>query len=114
MRYRSTILYVPDVPAAVAFYESAFGLERAAAEPCQEYMELRGEGAVLAFAHESMRPAPGAFEIWLADDDVAGALSRALDGGAELVKEPEVKPWGQTVAYVRDPGGVLVELGTPV
>jgi catechol 2,3-dioxygenase-like lactoylglutathione lyase family enzyme len=30
MRYQSTILYVPDVPAAVAFYESAFGLERPA------------------------------------------------------------------------------------
>ena len=114
MRYRSTILYVPDVPAAVAFYETAFGLERAAAEPAQEYMELRGDGGILAFAHESMRPVPADFEVWIEDADVADALRRALDAGAELVREPETKPWGQTVAYVRDANGVLVELGTPV
>ena len=114
MRYQSTILYVPDVPAAVAFYEAAFGLERSAVEPSKEYMELHGDGAGLAFAHESMRPAAAAFEVWLADEDVAEAVRRAVEAGAELVKEPEIKPWGQTVAYVRDPHGVLVELGTPV
>jgi lactoylglutathione lyase len=30
------------------------------------------------------------------------------------VMKPTVKPWGQTVAYVRDLNGTLVELGTPV
>jgi lactoylglutathione lyase len=28
------------------------------------------------------------------------------------VAEPKTKPWGQTVAYVRDPDGVLVEIGS--
>ena len=28
--------------------------------------------------------------------------------------EPETKPWGQDVAYVRDPDGNLIELASPV
>ncbi len=28
--------------------------------------------------------------------------------------EPSTKPWGQTVAYVRDLNGTLVEIGAPV
>ena len=49
-----------------------------------------------------------------APEDVPAALARALDAGAEPVQEPVLKPWGQTVAYVRAPDGVLIELGTPV
>jgi len=30
------------------------------------------------------------------------------------VSEPETKPWGQTVAYVRDRNGFLVELCSPM
>jgi hypothetical protein len=29
------------------------------------------------------------------------------------VSPPEKKPWGQTVSYVRDDDGVLVEICTP-
>ncbi|MDU9394735.1 VOC family protein, partial [Pseudomonas sp. zfem002] len=29
-------------------------------------------------------------------------------------KAPQVKPWGQTVSWVRCPAGILVELCTPV
>jgi lactoylglutathione lyase len=41
-------------------------------------------------------------------------VQRAVAAGAQLVREPVEKPWGQTVAYVRDPNGTLVELGEPV
>ena len=43
---------------------------------------------------------------------MAAAYARAVEAGAAPLAEPAVKPWGQTVAYVRDPDGVLVELGT--
>ena len=58
-------------------------------------------------------PPPGA-SITLLTDDVAAALSTALDAGATPYTEPTQKPWGQTVAYVRDLDGILVELATPV
>ena len=44
-------------------------------------------------------------------DDVQGAFDRAITEGAEAVSPPQTKPWGQDVAYVRDPDGNLVELG---
>ena len=42
------------------------------------------------------------------------ALATALANGATLVKALEEKPWGQRVACVREPDGVLIELATPV
>jgi uncharacterized glyoxalase superfamily protein PhnB len=47
-------------------------------------------------------------------DDVAGAYARAVAAGAAAVQEPRQKPWGQTVGYVRDLNGVLVELCSPL
>jgi uncharacterized glyoxalase superfamily protein PhnB len=46
-------------------------------------------------------------------DEVAAAYERALREGAEAVAPPQSKPWGQEVAYVRDPDGILVELASP-
>jgi uncharacterized glyoxalase superfamily protein PhnB len=40
--------------------------------------------------------------------------ARALAAGAANVSDPATKPWGQTVAYVRDQTGFLVELCTPM
>jgi catechol 2,3-dioxygenase-like lactoylglutathione lyase family enzyme len=123
MRYASTILYVPDVGAAVAFYTTAFGLEPGFADPGGTYATLAGEGGQLAFASHDQaaagvgdegRAAPAGFEVWIETDDVPGAVERAVAAGAELLHEPVVKPWGQTVAYVRDPNGTLVELAEPV
>ena len=42
-------------------------------------------------------------------DDVEASFRRALASGAVEVKPPEKKPWGQTVGYVRDLNGFLVE-----
>ena len=48
------------------------------------------------------------------DDDVPAAHARAVEAGARELAGPKQKPWGQTVSYVRDPNGVLIELCTPV
>jgi uncharacterized glyoxalase superfamily protein PhnB len=44
---------------------------------------------------------------------VQAAFDRAMEAGAEAVSPPQTKPWGQDVAYVRDPDGNLVELASP-
>ena len=41
-------------------------------------------------------------------------VASAIDAGAHLLVAAEVKPWGQTVAWVRDPQGVLIEICTAV
>jgi catechol 2,3-dioxygenase-like lactoylglutathione lyase family enzyme len=122
------ILYVPDVSASLAFYEAAFGLERRFFndENGQAYGELETGAARLAFASFALvnqhlqageraggRP-PAGSEIALVTADVPALFARAAKAGATIVSEPATKPWGQTVAYLRDNAGHLVELCTPL
>jgi catechol 2,3-dioxygenase-like lactoylglutathione lyase family enzyme len=124
------ILYVKDVAAALTFYEQAFGLSRRFFndDHGKAYGELETGAARLAFAsfelvsanlkHEftaaSPDKAPPGFEIALVTPEVPALYARALKAGATAVSEPATKPWGQTVAYVRDKDGHLVELCTPL
>jgi catechol 2,3-dioxygenase-like lactoylglutathione lyase family enzyme len=118
MRYASTIVYVPDVRAALSFYADAFGLAEGFVAPDASYATLAGDGGQLAFAARHMSPVedqePAGFEVWIEADDVPAAFAAAQSAGAEPVVEPVKKPGGQTVAYVRDPSGILVEIGEPV
>jgi len=41
------------------------------------------------------------------------AIAQAVAAGAVLVTSADAKPWGQTLAYLRDLNGVLIELCTP-
>ena len=127
MNLAYTILYVPDVEAALSFYERAFGLTRRFIAPTGDYGELETGTTALAFASESLvaslpfsyvrnRPdsEPAGVEVGFATDNVEAAVQKAEAAGAEIVMRPVVKPWGQTVAYVRDQNGVLVEICTPM
>jgi lactoylglutathione lyase len=58
-------------------------------------------------------PAPG-IEVGLVTDDVDGAFSKAIQAGAIEVLKPLKKPWGQSVSYVRDCNGFLVEICSPM
>lgn len=126
MRLAWTILYVPDVPATLEFYERAFGLTRRFLHEGNDWGELETGGTALAFAAESLteeslgyrlnRPdqRPAGAEVAFVTDDVAAAYARAIDAGAMAVQAPVEKPWGQIVSYVRDCNGFLVELCTAV
>jgi lactoylglutathione lyase len=45
---------------------------------------------------------------------VSAAFANAVATGAVVVAKPKVKPWGQTVAYVRDLDGILIEICSPI
>ena len=126
MRFGYTILYVADVAASLDFYERAFDQRRGMLHESGQYGELDTGETTLAFASHELAAAnlPQAFrppiaeetpfEVCFVTDEVAAAYTRALDAGASAVSEPQRKPWGQEVAYVRDPDGTLIELATPV
>ncbi|MFT4059088.1 MAG: hypothetical protein QM652_06015 [Legionella sp.] len=59
-------------------------------------------------------PQPLGVEIALVTDLVAEAHQRALAAGALSINKPIIKPWGQTVSYIRCPNGTLVELCSPM
>jgi uncharacterized glyoxalase superfamily protein PhnB len=125
-----TVLYVKDVGESLAFYEQAFGCTRRFFndEHGLQYGELSTGEARLAFYNHALVAneyglAPEAialgqgiyrFEIALVTDDVGGLYERALKAGAVSVRAPAQKPWGQTVACVRDRDGFLVGLCTPL
>ena len=122
------IVYVPDVAAAIDFHERAFGLSRRFVADDQSYGELDTGSTTLAFASEALGDShhdggfrrasngeqPGNVEICLVFDDVPAAFEHALSAGATDLAAPAAKPWGQTVAYVRDPFGTLIELASPL
>jgi lactoylglutathione lyase len=127
MRFGYTILYVRDVPASLRFYERAFGQRRRFVHESGQYAELDTGTTALAFASldlaasnlpEEVRPAAAAesaptFEVCFVSEQVGRAFARAVGHGAEPVTAPHSKPWGQDVAYVRDPDGILVEIASP-
>ena len=124
------ILYVNDVAASLAFYEKAFGLARRFFhdDNGKAYGELETGATRLAFAsialaEEQLKQkvvttapdkAPLGVEIALTTPDVPALFARAVKAGAAVVSEPATKPWGQTVAYLRDNSGFLVEICTPL
>ena len=127
MKFGYTILYVDDVEGTIAFYEKAFGLKRTLVVP-NEYGELDTGATKLAFAAKTnaaklfsvpLQPSdaktpPPAVEVAFVTDDVKTAYDAAVRSGAVALADPTQKPWGQTVAYVRDNNGFLVEICTPV
>lgn len=127
MKLGYTIIYVADVPRSIAFYEAAFGLERKFIHESNLYGELDTGETTLAFAGIEAAEMNGlsvlpntpkgpaaAWEICLVTDDVNAAYDRAVSNGCSPVSGPSEKPWGQTVSYVRDLDGCLVEIASPV
>ena len=128
MEFAYTIVYVSDVASSLVFFERAFGLERRFLHESGTYGELATGATALAFADHSVArgnlpggyvaagesPLPLGVEIGLSTADVPAAAEKAVRAGATLLCAPTVKPWGQTVAYVRCPDGTLVELCTPI
>jgi lactoylglutathione lyase len=124
------ILYVNDVAASLAFYEKAFGLARRFFhdDNGNAYGELETGATRLAFASivlarehlkqevvaASPDKAPLGVEIALTTPDVPALFARAVNAGARAASEPATKPWGQTVAYLRDNSGFLVEICMPM
>lgn len=127
MDFGYVIVYVPDVVAAIEFYEQAFGLKRRMVHESGQYAELETGTTLLAFASPAMaeennltvrvqqphEDAAGT-EIVFVTADVQTAFDHAVNLGAIPIKTPAVMPWGQTVSYVRDPNGILIELCNPV
>jgi lactoylglutathione lyase len=125
MQLAYTILYVEDVPKSLAFYQQAFGLSQRFHHEAGDYGELETGTTRLAFSSRKLmreldknpvaaNPNAPCFEIAFATDDVEAAIAQALSAGARLMQPTKQMPWGQTIAYVADLDGFLIELCTPM
>lgn len=128
MKFGYAIIYVKNVTATVEFYERAFGLTRRFVHESGQYAEMETGATTLAFTADDLVVAnitddfvrnksdakPAGVEIALTSEDVSKDFQKAVTAGAKIIKEPLTKPWGQTVGYVRDLNGIIVEIGSPV
>jgi lactoylglutathione lyase len=94
----------------------------------QQYAEMETGGTTLSFAanelaktnlpqgfvENSLSNLPAGIEIGLTTEDVDALFALAIAAGAVVVSEPKQKSWGQTVAYVRDLDGILIEICSPM
>lgn len=127
MHFGGVTLMADDVDVTAAFYEKAFGLGPVFADPDGTFVVL-GRGVwtpgpsapSLTIEHwrkveDFAEPGPAnAFRVFLETADVDDAYRSALAAGAHSALAPTTRPWGQRVAVVRDPNGVIVEIGAPV
>ncbi|MBX7067617.1 MAG: VOC family protein [Parachlamydiales bacterium] len=126
MNHLGTIIfYVENVEKTIEFFEKAFGLRRLFIDPSGSYGQLETGSTALGFASFELasqnlpqgyrkitpKELPGC-EISFTARDVHRSLNHAVKAGAELIASPEEKPWGQTVAYVRDSNGILIEIAS--
>ncbi|MFA6263826.1 MAG: VOC family protein [Candidatus Babeliales bacterium] len=127
MKLGYTIIYVSDVQKTIAFYENAFGLAIKFLHESMAYGEMETGTTTLAFVAEDLskqngisftpnllKNTPPGIEIAFVIDNVTAAYNKAVHAGAQSIKEPMQKPWGQIVAYVRDINGILIELCSPL
>jgi len=128
IKFGYTIFYVTDVTKSIEFYEQAFGFTRKFITPEGDYGEMLTGETTISFAstefansnleggfiQSEINNQPFGIEIGLLTPDVSNAITKAIAAGAKLISEPTQKPWGQTVAYIRDINGFLVEICTPM
>ncbi|WP_322905794.1 VOC family protein [Paenibacillus campi] len=118
------ILYVNDLEASLHFYRDLLGLS--IKMQVDTYVEFETGATTLSLntrtsVNELLNlgltadmSATSTFEIGFVTEDVHGTMEQLRQQGVPIVREPETKPWGQTVAYVTDPDGHLVEICTAV
>jgi len=120
-----TIFYVADVPASLAFYEKATGLQRKFLHESNAYGELDTGPTTLSFTQRDFIAAhiPGGFQPSLLgtkplgaqisfepEGTVDAAFENFKTAGATVIAAPETMPWGFRTAFLRDLDGFIVEL----
>jgi len=130
MQFRCSSYLVADVPSTVEFYQKAFGFALHHMHPSASYAELETGNTRLSFISEdlvrvtkmfgglSVRPnrvnaEPAGTMIVLVADDLEREWDRAVAAGATVIAAPERKPWGETLGYLRDANGIIVEMCAP-
>ena len=118
-----TAIYVQDLEATEAFYQTVLGLKTLGKEPGRHVFFQVGEASVLlAFAAESTlkgdqlpshgTTGPGHFALGI-DAETLDAWRKVLrDHGVSIEQEVQWPKGGKSI-YFRDPAGNAVELVTP-
>lgn len=128
IKFKYVILYVEDVEKSMNFYRDTFDTPVKFITPEKDYGELltgetslsfaslplAGSNVKQGFLSSRSEEKPFGIELGFTTDDVENLLEKAIKNGALLYEEIAVKPWGQKVAYIKDPDNYLVEICTEI
>src|SRR5262245_18742636 len=115
MRAGVVILFVKDLDRAKKFYTEVVGLPVDEKQSGPKFVVLGSEGSLFAVEGITTLPAkqaaaaPGSVEIALNMDGVDAIYKRWKNAGAEIVLEPEDRPFGRYFV-VRDPAGHYLDV----
>lgn len=127
IKFGNTVIYIDDVEKTINFYKETFGFQCKFITEDKNFAELETGETSLSFASHYLAKDnftkdyvsvtdsvnPLGIEITLVTDDVTGLHDKALNNGAEQLRAPHEKPWGQWVSHVRCPSGILIEFCNP-
>ena len=118
-----TAIYVQDLEATQAFYQTVLGLNTLGKEPGRHVFFQVGEASVLlAFVTETTlkgdqlpshgTTGPGHFALGIDAEDLDAWRKTLQDHGVSIEQEVQWPKGGRSI-YFRDPAGNAVELVTP-
>jgi lactoylglutathione lyase len=128
--FRGACFFVADVEETLAFYNRTLDIPTYYLHPSRGYGELQTGKALLAFISRTfiedmslfgdipiVYPRPGeptiGAQVTFMTEHLDEVWQKAVAAGAVVHKPPAQKPWGQTVGFLFDPNGVIVELCSP-
>ena len=108
----SRVLLRPSDPArSRAFYGDVLGLA-----VYREFGPPEHPGVVFFLGHGLLElsgrsdAAPQGLALWLQVRDVAAEHARLVAAGTQVLREPELEPWGLVEMWIADPDGVRIVL----
>jgi uncharacterized glyoxalase superfamily protein PhnB len=110
------VLVYPDVRAAVAWLERAFGFEERVriGEAHRAQLRVGSDGAVVVadLRQQQVAPSDGVVThvVKIRVSDVEAAFARARDAGARVLEEPNSWEYGERSCLIEDPAGHRWEL----
>lgn len=128
IKFKYVILYVEDVEKSMTFYQNTFDTPIKFITPEKDYGEVHTGETSLSFASLNLASSnikkgflsskseekPFGIELGFTTDDVEKLVEKAVKNGAVLYENIAIKPWGQKVAYIKDPNNYLVEICTEI
>lgn len=128
LTYAYTIIYVNNIKETVAFYKKAFGFSEKFITPEADYAELETGTTTISFATTELakqnfptgveeidqQKPPQPIQLSFTTPTIQQDFEKAIEAGAKPLTELVQKPWGQTVGYLLDLNGILIEICTPI
>lgn len=121
-RFEELVIFVADVEATARFYETAFGFGRRKTGAGFAVLDVGGvrlsiQARSLATRHGgetvskmSLERTAPPFELAFDVTEVDATYARAIEAGGEPLEKPHDTEWGDRIAHLRDPNGVLIGL----